>query len=95
MHTDTWVIPKETYSARIEGRCLCGAVHWSYDAPLTTMHYCHCMLCRKHHGTLFATVVAGPLATFHWREGTEEIGTWQSSPQGKRSFCSVCGSNVP
>jgi hypothetical protein len=95
MHTDTWVIPKDVYSARIEGRCVCGAVHWSYDAPLTTMLYCHCSMCRKHHGALFATVVAGPLTTFHWRGGTEKIGTWESSPQGRRSFCSLCGSKVP
>jgi hypothetical protein len=95
MHTDTWVIPAEVYSARLTGNCLCGAVRWSYDAPLTTMLHCHCSVCRKHHGTLFATFVAGPLTTFHWRGGTEQIVTWQSSAQGKRSFCSVCGSKVP
>jgi hypothetical protein len=95
MHTDTWIIPSETFAARLDGRCLCGAVHWSYDAPLTAMSYCHCSVCRKHHGTLFATSVAGPLSTFHWRGGTEQISTWLSSTGGKRSFCSVCGSKVP
>jgi hypothetical protein len=95
MHSGTWVIPKETYSARINGSCVCGVVRWSYDAPFTTMLYCHCSVCRKHHGTLFAAFVAGPLTTFHWREGTEQVLTWQSSAQGKRSFCSVCGSKVP
>jgi hypothetical protein len=95
MHTDTWVIPTEVYSARNTGHCLCGAVRWSYDAPFTTMVHCHCSVCRKHHGTLFATVVAGPLTTFHWRGGTEKIVTWASSVQGRRSFCSVCGSKVP
>jgi hypothetical protein len=95
MHTDTWVIPRETFAARLDGRCLCGAVHWSYDAPLTNMLYCHCSVCRKHHGTLFATFVVGPLSTFHWRSGTEKIGSWQSSPQERRSFCTVCGSKVP
>ena len=95
MHTDTWVIPTEVYSARNSGHCLCGGVRWSYDAPFTAMLHCHCSICRKHHGTLFATFVAGPLATFHWRGGTEKIVTWQSSVQGRRSFCSVCGSKVP
>jgi hypothetical protein len=93
--TDTWVIPKEVYSARLEGGCLCGAVSWSYDAPLTTMFYCHCSMCRKHHGTMFAVYVAGPLSTFHWRGGTEKIGTWDSSSHVQRSFCSACGSKVP
>ena len=95
MHTDTWVIPTEVYSARNSGNCLCGTVRWSYDAPFTTMLHCHCSVCRKHHGTLFATFLAGPLTTFHWRGGTEKIVTWQSSAQGRRSFCSLCGSKVP
>lgn len=95
MHTDTWVLPRELFSARVEGRCLCGALHWSYDAPFSTMLHCHCSACRKHHGTLFATTVVGPLSTFHWRAGTEKIGTWQSSAQERRGFCAVCGSKVP
>jgi hypothetical protein len=93
--TETWVIPKEAYSARVTGACLCGAVQWSYDAPFTTMLHCHCSVCRKHHGTLFVTYVAGPLGTFHWREGTEKIGTWRSSERESRAFCSTCGSKVP
>jgi hypothetical protein len=93
--TDTWVIPKEVYSARVNGACACGAVKWSYDAPFTTMLHCHCSICRKHHGTLFATYVVGPLGTFHWRDGTEYISTWESSSQGRRGFCSICGSKVP
>lgn len=95
MEADTWVLPSETFSARVVGSCVCGAVRWSYDAPFTAMLHCHCSLCRKHHGTDFATFVAGPLNTFHWRAGTEKISTWQSSAHGKRSFCSVCGSKVP
>ena len=94
MEADTWVLPTETFSARIVGSCVCGAVRWSYDGPFGAMLHCHCSVCRKHHGTLFATFVAGPLSTFHWRAGTEKISTWQSSPRGKRSFCSVCGSKV-
>lgn len=91
----TWVIGKEDFSARIEGRCLCGAVHWSYDAPFSSMLHCHCSACRKHHGTLFATTVSGPLTSFHWRGGTEHIGTWASSPRQRRAFCTRCGSKVP
>src|SRR6201999_2917772 len=94
MDADTWVLPAETFSARINGACVCGAVRWSYDAALSSMLYCHCSICRKHHGTWFAAFVAGPLGTFHWRAGTEKISTWKSSEHGQRSFCSVCGSKV-
>jgi hypothetical protein len=95
MEADTWVLPSETFSARIVGSCVCGAVRWSYDAPFSAMLHCHCTICRKHHGSLFGTFVAGPLGTFHWRSGTEKISTWQSSTRGRRGFCSVCGSKVP
>src|SRR5262245_26647410 len=94
-HTGTWVLPEETSSARLNGSCACGAVKWSYDAPLTSMGHCHCSMCRKHHGTLFVTYVSGPLAAFYWREGTEKLGTWQSSPLELRSFCTMCGSQGP
>ena len=94
-YTGTWVVSKEEFSARVLGSCLCGAVHWSYDAPFTTMLHCHCSVCRKHHGSLFATTVVGPLDSFHWRGGTEKIGTWSSSPAETRSFCTACGSKVP
>ena len=93
-NTDTWVASKEEFSARVQGKCLCGAVHWSYDAPFSTMLHCHCTVCRKHHGTLFATTVIGPLESFHWRGGTEKIGTWESSVQERRAFCTICGSKV-
>src|SRR6187455_2336257 len=100
MEADTWVRPQELPSswkngARVHGACVCGDVRWSYDAPFTAMLHCHCSICRKHHGTLFATFVAGPLATFHWRGGTERISAWQSSSHVDRSFCSTCGSKVP
>jgi hypothetical protein len=94
-YTGTWVVAKEEFSARILGKCLCGAVHWSYDAPFSTMLHCHCSVCRKHHGTLFATTVIGPLDSFHWRGGTEKIGTWESSALERRAFCVTCGSKVP
>src|SRR5262245_50979771 len=95
MEADTWVVPPEVWSARVSGACVCGAVRWSYDAPFSAMVYCHCSVCRKHHGTLFATIVGGGLDTFHWRAGTERRSTWQSSGQGTRRFCSVCGPKVP
>ncbi len=95
MHTDTWIIPKETFSARMTGNCLCGEVRWSYDDPFAAMLHCHCSVCRKHHGVLFVTFYAGALSTFHWRGGTEKIVSWQSSEKTQRSFCSVCGGKVP
>ena len=45
-----------------EGRCLCGAVRYTVEGPYVRMLNCHCSMCRKHHGSAFATFVTAPLA---------------------------------
>jgi hypothetical protein len=59
------------------------------------MGHCHCSMCRKHHGALFATFVAAPIGNFRWLSGEDAIGSYESSPGGARSFCRVCGSVTP
>ena len=52
-------------------------------------------MCRKHHGSLFATFVGAPASSLRWVAGEESVASYQSSPEGRRSFCSVCGSVAP
>ena len=77
------------------GRCLCGALNYELDGPFSAMAHCHCSMCRKHHGTGFATFVVGPIAGFRWISGEDRCVRYQSSAKGVRSFCSVCGSAGP
>jgi hypothetical protein len=78
-----------------EGRCLCGALHYSVEGPYTSMMNCHCSMCRKHHGAAFATFVTAPIEQFKWISGGANVGTYQSSETGSRAFCKVCGSVAP
>jgi len=78
-----------------KGRCLCGALTYELDGPFSTMIHCHCSMCRKHHGSGFATFVVAPIAGFRWTSGEDRRGRYQSSPNGVRTFCSVCGSAGP
>ncbi len=78
-----------------KGRCLCGALSYEIEGPFRAMIHCHCSMCRKHHGTGFATFVAGPIAGFRWVSGEDRLGRYQSSPNGVRTFCRVCGSVGP
>jgi hypothetical protein len=78
-----------------KGRCLCGALKYELDGPFGAMMHCHCSMCRKHHGTGFATFVVAPIAGFRWISGEDRCGHYQSSPKGTRSFCTVCGSAAP
>lgn len=78
-----------------KGRCLCGALNYELDGPLSAMINCHCSMCRKHHGTGFATFVVGPIAGFRWISGEDRLVRYQSSPTATRTFCRVCGSAGP
>jgi hypothetical protein len=76
------------------GRCLCGAVHFEAGS-FAAMTHCHCSMCRRHHGAMFATFLDAPRAAFRWISGEEEIVTYRSSGRGLRTFCRRCGSALP
>jgi hypothetical protein len=76
------------------GSCLCGAVRFE-AGPLSGMMHCHCTICRKHHGAMFATFLVAPIDRFRWLAGEDRIASWRSSQNGQRAFCAACGSVVP
>jgi len=78
-----------------QGSCLCGAVRFEVDGPFNAMLTCHCSMCRKEHGSLFATFVAAPGEGFRWVSGGDKIETYASSERGTRPFCNICGSTLP
>ena len=63
-----------------KGRCLCGALNYELDGPFSAMIHCHCSMCRKQHGTGFATFAVGPIAGFRWTSGEDRLVRYQSSP---------------
>jgi hypothetical protein len=74
------------------GECPCGAVRWQVAAPLQFMAHCHCTICRKHHGAVFATYAAAPLDGFRYTAGEDQLERYQSSPGWYRPWCRHCGS---
>ncbi len=79
----------------ITGSCLCNAVRWTIDGPLEHMTHCHCSICRKAHGSAFATYIRAPKDGFKWVAGEASIKHYESSPGFHRAFCATCGSVVP
>ena len=79
----------------IQGSCLCGTLRYEVDGPFSAMLNCHCSMCRKQHGAPVVTIAAADLAAFRWLSGEDALGYYASSPNGKRSFCTVCGSPAP
>ncbi len=77
------------------GTCLCGTLRYEVDGPFSAMTHCHCSMCRKQHGSLFATYAMAPLAGFRWLSGEDRVASFKSSEHGSRNFCPVCGSPAP
>ena len=74
--------------------CLCGEVVWEASSPSAVSH-CHCSMCRKSHGSSFATYALVPAASFRVVKGAEHVRPFQSSAEVRRAFCGRCGSVVP
>ena len=74
--------------AVMTGGCQCGAVRYAlYAMPESSV--CHCRMCQKAVGGLFAAFSDLKLADFAWTRG--EPGTFRSSSAAERHFCSACG----
>jgi hypothetical protein len=71
------------------GQCLCGETAWEANANPTSVHYCHCTLCRRWTGSPFATLAWFPRASFRWIG--QQPNAFRSSPLALRTHCSVCG----
>jgi hypothetical protein len=76
------------------GSCLCGAVRFE-AGPIDLMEHCHCVMCRRHHGAMFATFASARTGEFEWLAGRDEVAAYRSSERGLRPFCRTCGSVAP
>lgn len=75
------------------GSCLCGAVTYRLLNKPELMSHCHCSICRKIHGTAFATYVQ--TSGVEWLTGERHISRYRSSENFERCFCDLCGSVLP
>ena len=79
----------------LSGSCLCGDIAFEIEGTVDMVGHCHCSMCRKFHGSAFATFGTAAPEHFRWVRGAERISTYQSSAEGYRPFCPRCGSAVP
>ena len=74
--------------ALMTGGCQCGSVRYAlYAEPESSV--CHCRMCQKAVGGLFAAFCKVKLADFAWTRG--EPGAFRSSSAAERHFCPACG----
>jgi hypothetical protein len=73
----------------VSGGCQCGAVRYHATAMLDNSHLCHCRMCQKAVGNIFAALVAAPTDAITWTRGQPSI--FMSSEHVERGFCNQCG----
>lgn len=76
----------------VEGRCDCGAVHFTVETVREMVTLCHCRQCRRISGHLWASTQAEfDTVNFKCDQGLE---WYTSSDFAKRGFCKTCGSSL-
>ena len=71
------------------GGCQCGAVRYAFYAPLENAHACHCRMCQRATGGVFALLAGGSPDNFAWTRDTPAF--FASSNLAQRAFCEKCG----
>src|SRR3974390_3247748 len=76
------------------GGCLCRTVTYEIEQLDMPIGHCHCITCRKAHGSAYTTT-AGVLRThFKILSGEMLLHAYQSSPGKFRHFCTNCGTHL-
>jgi hypothetical protein len=79
----------ERIDITVTGGCQCGAVRYRATQMLDNAHLCHCRMCQKAVGNIFAALVAAPNEALEWIRGTP--AAFRSSEHVDRGFCAACG----
>ena len=76
-------------SASITGGCQCGQIRYTISGTLFGAHICHCRMCQKAFGNLFAALAGVAKADLRWTKGKPAY--FRSSAAVQRGFCQHCG----
>jgi hypothetical protein len=71
------------------GGCQCGAIRFRMTGKPANSSICHCRMCQKAFGNLFAPLVTPQKGKFEWTRGRPKH--FRSSNHVLRGFCSNCG----
>jgi hypothetical protein len=75
----------------VRGGCQCGAVRYAVTAPALAVYHCHCSMCRKLHGAVFASFAITLRENIVIERGADNLAVFESSKGVERFFCRTCG----
>ena len=78
----------------LTGSCLCRAIRYEVNVPITELRACHCKDCQKASGTAGSVNAMVPSSAFRITQGTPKrfSVTADSGRTLHRFFCGDCGS---
>lgn len=81
----------------LRGSCLCGAVTFELQPPLSALYHCHCSRCRKASGGGHATNLRVEAGQLRWLSGEALITRFKLADAKRfgKWFCSRCGGPLP
>lgn len=71
------------------GGCQCGAVRYALKTEPFGADFCHCRMCQRAVGNVFAAYADMNIADVEWTRGAPTV--FESSSLGGRGFCAACG----
>ena len=77
----------------LTGGCVCGNVRYRVTGTAKSVEHCHCTMCRRAHGALYASGALIDASQLKINAGEEGLASYQSSPGNWRRFCRRCGAN--
>jgi hypothetical protein len=84
--------PKAVTNFEMSGGCQCGAVRFVISQPPKGVHFCHCRMCQRAVGNVFAARVQVKRTAVRWLD--EEPAQFASSTVARRGFCPHCGTPI-
>lgn len=78
----------------VTGSCLCNAVKYIINGPIKAAANCHCNLCKKTTGGVFATIAIIDKSNLEIIEGQDTLSNYQISEKAIKHFCSKCGTPI-
>jgi ADP-ribosyl-[dinitrogen reductase] hydrolase len=76
------------------GSCLCEKVTFAIEQLDTPIGHCHCITCRKAHGSPYTTTAGVLRMHFRITSGENLLRGYESSPGKFRRFCNNCGTHL-
>ncbi len=76
----------------VTGGCLCGAIRFESSEAPKLVGFCHCRMCQKASGGLFAVFADFPGEAFNFTRGEPQY--FRSSDIATRGFCRECGTPI-